>query len=702
AVDFLVRTGQVRQAVPFLDKFLGSRPDDDTLLQIRDRYGVGSILRLDDSPETRAQSRALVAMLGAATQRNATRPDRLARFITALTSSVEEQDYAVERLREAGPYAIPPLIKALDRPGLGPADRATTVRNLARLGRPVVPPLIATLDGGDTRLVSDAAEALGRIGDPRAVPPLVSLAARSPATSPSLAAVRDAIRHLTGRPSESQPWSPVRLLTVEARKYHLHEVQFPGDPVVLWIWDEARKQPVPVQVSRSEAEAYFGLRLAREALQLDPSDVPAQVVLLGLALEKALERTGFAAFPSGDPANTFAAALAAGPSVLGRVLRAAIDDRKYDLAAVAATALGAVTDRDALGQDGRVHPLVEALAVPNRRVQLAAARALVALEPRRPFAGMSLVVPVLARFVANQAPPRAVVIDGNAARGGRLVGYLKELGYEPVLAPTGDQGFRTASESADVELILVDPHFVLGDWRLIDTISNLRADARTAGIPIVIVGPEAIGVALDDLMRRYPGLRPIVTPTSAALLEAQLGGRPSGASDAERAGASREAAALLGVLSTRPGDPMAEGLDRAGPALTVALQTPTGPVATTALGDVPAPEAQQGLADVLLNPTRPPALRLASATQLARSLQRFGPLVTRHQEERLLAAFDQEADPTLRTGMATVLGALRPQPSLIGTRLQRYGAPAASPAAPSPSPATPGAEASPPPAAEQP
>jgi hypothetical protein len=147
---------------------------------------------------------------------------------------------------------------------------------------------------------------------------------------------------------------------------------------------------------------------------------------------------------------------------------------------------------------------------------------------------------------------------------------------------------------------------------------------------------------------------------------------------------------------------MAEGLDRAGPALTVALQTPTGPVATTALGDVPAPEAQQGLADVLLDPTQPQALRLASATQLARSLQRFGPLVTLRQEERLLAAFDQEADPTLRTGMAAVIGALRPRPSLIGTRLQRYGAPAASPAAPSPSPAPSGAEASPPPAAAQP
>ncbi len=71
-------------------------------------------------------------------------------------------------------------------------------------------------------------------------------------------------------------------------------------------------------------------------------------MLLSLALEKAVERSGFVVFPSGDPTDTFSAALAAGSDVLDEVLRTAIADRKYDLAAVAATALGAVTDRDAL------------------------------------------------------------------------------------------------------------------------------------------------------------------------------------------------------------------------------------------------------------------------------------------------------------------------------------------------------------------
>ncbi len=258
-----------------------------------------------------------------------------------------------------------------------------------------------------------------------------------------------------------------------------------------------------------------------------------------------------------------------------------------------------------------------------------------------------------------------------------------------MLAPTGDQGFRVASESADVELILVDPHFVVGDWRLIDTISNLRADARTAGIPIFLVGPQSIDIALNDLMTRYSGIRYVVTPTSAALLERQIGGRPSELSDVERASSARESAALLAVLASRPSDPIAEGLERAEPVLTVALNSPTGPVAVTALGDVPAAEAQQGLADVLLDPTPPAPLRLGAATQLARSLQRFGSLVTADQETRLLAAFDQEADPTLRMALAAVVGALRPKPALVGLRLQRSGTSAAPPASSQPTLAPP-------------
>ncbi len=52
AVDYLVRTSQAKKAVPYLDKFVKSEPDDATLIAVRNRYGLGSILRLNDDPAT--------------------------------------------------------------------------------------------------------------------------------------------------------------------------------------------------------------------------------------------------------------------------------------------------------------------------------------------------------------------------------------------------------------------------------------------------------------------------------------------------------------------------------------------------------------------------------------------------------------------------------------------------------------------------
>jgi len=54
--------------------------------------------------------------------------------------------------------------------------------------------------------------------------------------------------------------------------------------------------------------------------------VPAQVAFVSLALEKAVEGVGPAAFPANDPSGAFALALSTGPEVLGQVVRRALAD----------------------------------------------------------------------------------------------------------------------------------------------------------------------------------------------------------------------------------------------------------------------------------------------------------------------------------------------------------------------------------------
>ena len=676
AIDYLTRTGQAKQAVPYLNAFMKANPDDAMLLRIRDDFGVVSILRLVDDPATRPVVKTLVDRLTEASLKHARDPERIARAIQALMKSASEQKYAVVRLREAGAYAVPALIAALNRPELSEGERTELTQGMGRLDEAAVPPLIAALDASDARTTSAAAAALGRIRDPRAVPQLTFLAARSKSEG-----AERAVERITRTTFANRPFAPARLLVAEARRYHTHTIDFPSGRVIVWIWDEAAKTPVPREMSRAAAENYFGVKLAREALTLNPGDVDAQVALVALTLEAAaIAQGGASKVAATDPAYTNA--LATGAQVLGRVVRQAIADRKPEVAALAVNALAQVTDRDAFTIERRPNPLIEALAAPDRRVQFAAARALVLLDPAKTFPGSSRVVPTLARFVASGPLPRAVIIDGNLSRGGQLAGFLKTLGYEPMVAATGDQGFRLAARAADVELIFVDPHMVQGAWRLDDVIANLRAEPATAGLPIYVYGGLALELTLADLFKRYPDVKYLVQPTSPERLEAMLGGRPSALTDGERGAYAREAAALLARVASRAGGPFTPDLEGIEPALTIALNTPeTSVAASAALSEVPSADAQRGLADVLLDPSRSTEARVAVAARLSRSIQRFGPLVSAEQEARLLRELAAADDPGLKNSLAIIVGALRPKAVQVGRRLLGEAAVPPAPAA---------------------
>ncbi len=660
AVDYLIRTGQAPKALPYLDKFQRSQPDDATLVAVRERYGPGSFLRLDNDPATRPFAKPLIDALTAASRRYATRPDRMARSIAELTSSPAEQDYAVRRLREAGAYAVPFLIDALRRPGLSRQEHDFLVKNMGRLETSAVAPLAAVLESSEPVLASDAATALDSIGDPEAVPFLMFPAA-APGAAPALrAAAQAAIARLTGRPFAEQPRTPVQVLTSAAWSEHRRQPEFVQETVVVWVWDPAKNAPVPREVSAVEARTILGLRFAREALRLDPRNRSAQVAQLSLALAKAVEGVNPDEIPAKDAA-TFTAAVAAGPSLLGEVVETAVADGKSNLAAVAVLALAKVTDRAALAAGGRPHPLVRALTAPGRRAQFAAARSLVELAPDRPFPGSSLVAPILARFLMNQPEPRAVVIDGNPNRGGVMAGYLGNLGYHPVMERTGSEGFLAAAEAADVELIVISYDLFYGDWKLTDTLANLKADARTAGIPLYVSGPYDLRIKRPNLEQDFPGIRWIVPPLDSEMLEKQLKGRPAVFTEAERLGFAREAAKLLARIAADHKTSLATDLLTVEPALILALNSPeTVRSAAAVLSELPDPDAQRGLADLVLDPSRAPDLRSEVAALLVRSIRRFKPLLTARQEARLADTLNEETDPGVQSGLAAILAALKP------------------------------------------
>jgi hypothetical protein len=481
AVDYLVRTEQPARAARFLDAFLARKPDAATLLSIRDQYGVESILRLQDYPQTAPQALPLLNRLAEASRGEVAEPSRLRRYVAALAASPEEQDFAVERLREARAAAVPPLLQALADKGLAPAARARLIAGLGRLERTAVPPLLAALDAPDESVSSAAAEALGRLGDRRAVPDLTYHAARRDAPAALRDASRNAVARLTGRPFAAQPRPPARVLADEARSYLEHRVEFPDGPFEVWAWEQ--DAPAPQRATPAQAELLFGRKYVREALALDPKDPEARAVQVALGLREAAGADKAEAPPEADPA------------VLARVLRSAMARGDAEVGAAAARALGRLTKAEDLAAEGERHPLVEALAAHSRRIRFAAARALVEVDPRRPFAGSSGVVPVLAEFAAVGPLPRAIIVDGNELRANLVGSVLKSLGYDPRTTADAEQGFRLAAATADVELVVAEPGALQGAWSTRDLLANLRADARTAALPIFLIQPADLGAA---------------------------------------------------------------------------------------------------------------------------------------------------------------------------------------------------------------
>lgn len=479
AVDYLIRIDQVNDAIPFLRAFMSRPISDATILTIRDRYGVDSILRLQDHRPTSALARPLLARLAEASHHVAADPERLQRLAEALAATTEEQVYAVERLREARAAAVPPIVRVLGRPDLSPEARALIVANLGRLERSAVPPLLATLDAPNPILVADVAEALGRLNDPRAVPFLIDPAVRPDAPAAVREAARRALGRLNGQPYNAQPREAAAALAREGRRYLEGRVPFPDGPFELWTWQE--DAPAPQRTTRAQAERLLGRRFAQQALALDPANAEAKTVLAGFDLLDPAAR--------GQLAN-------ADPEVLAAVLRAAIARGDGVLGAAAAEALGALTTLQVLTKPGGPHPLAEALTAPGRRVRFAAARALVELDPAQPFAGSSGVVPTLVSFLNARATPRVVVVDGNTGRAGTIAATLRSLGYDAEAVATGEDGFRAAAWSADVEAVVIEPSALQGPWRMLDLVTNLRADVRTATVPILLLQP-------DDLARVY-------------------------------------------------------------------------------------------------------------------------------------------------------------------------------------------------------
>lgn len=654
----------------YLQKLIAANPDEETLLKLRDKHGPALFLRLSNDKRLQPDSITLLDRVNAAFRKGATDPVRVDKLIAQLSRTAAEREVAILQLRNAGSYAAARLVAALNR-SRDEAQRKLLLYTLTRLNREVVPVLLGAVEGPNPDLRSSMIEALGWLGDLQAKSALWHPAfeeSQSPAVQ--LAAKQALARLIFGDVKRSADVSQFGA-SVELAKSARRQLRGEGDwtlnddgQVELWNWDEAAGTIVMTPVSVETAALRTGLQQARQAFELSPNRTDLHALYWTALMAHELHVAGRGAPISTSPGSAFHIGLQLGPDVMQAALVEAMSLGDPLVAAAALETLAQTGSARMLkATEGKPAPVVSALNYPDTRVQFAAASTILTWDPATSFRGASRVVDVLVRALNDSGKPRGVAIDPDEQRATSMSTALLELGYEPEVAQTGQDGFKVAANRGDVALFLIEAN--VARWDLSQTVANLRSDARTAFVPIVIYGDDSLRARIERLADKYPRVRFVLKISDSTIMAKQLTAvlrtETAGAiTQAQRATTRQAALAWLTQLADRKQASLFDLKPAEDALLAATNEEQLGESAVFTLGGIGSPSAQSKLFEISTAVSRPAPIRARALSQLAGHMQRHGVLLTELQTDEFRKAARQETDPQLQTAFAATLGSLKP------------------------------------------
>jgi len=701
--------GRPNLARLYLQQFLALNPDDAMLLTLRDDFGPGAFARLANQPELQPLSTQLAERVNRVFRERGASPERVTQLLDDLSGPSDKAFAARQALINAGDAVAPAVIQRLQNTADEEVRRQLS-DVLVAMGEPVLPALHASLSAPGDDLRVQMIAVIGRIGVTGSIPHLyfpayapdqpvaVKMAARN-----ALAAIAQRSRVSTDRVEPADAAAQLRqaaLRSIERGQTAREPAAKPTtSDVRVWSWDDAQGTVRSALMPPRDAALYEGTRFARQAFMLSPDASDAQALYLAFLMAFDAAQAGTTEPPAG-PGTSFELAVAAGPETAASILQLSL---RHDLprAAVGALAVLAKTASPnlLLGADS---PLSQALNYPDPRVQLGAAVTVLRLHPDRTFRDANRVVEILARALSSSDVPTAVVIEPNPQRGSTIAGFTRDMGYDAVLAPTGQSGFTAAAEETIPAFVLVNLN--VARWPLSQTIANLRADTRTRHLPIVVYGPpegdwsvsKSIGERstyfrgprVDDpradvtaFLADTPATAYVTQTTTTGAFAAQL--RPVLAalsatplSPAERAEQRAVAAYWLAQIADT-GRSGVFPLERAEAALISALSDPalTANV-LIALAAIPSPATQRAIAEVALMPNADPSVRVTAANELANHVRRNGLSLPDETVVALNALWSSTTEPALRGALTAWGGTLRPGNAALRQRLEAVPQPA--------------------------
>lgn len=672
--------GQFGYAKSNFESLIKSAPDPVAVLELAgyNPHREAILLQLLDREDIGPAAADMLKILKEGRFRLRTNPQQIVANIQKLSGNARERISAITQLRQSGEWSVPFMIDVLLDPSQEKLHRHV-LDALAEIGKPAVTPLAVSLEMDNNAVKVFVVRSLGKIGYPHALPYLQRLVENKDTAeqvrNEAITAIAQ-IEQTSGKKASSSAAEGFLALG-EAYYYDHGSLMSEQDaPVVnVWFWRNGKltSTPVPPRIFNE----LMTMRATEAALQLN-SDLTEAVALWLAGNFRREAHLGVAdvASEAADPATAqdptrpdnypraIYFARAAGARYNHLVLARGLKDADPavilgGLAALRDTAGGS----NLIGSEDYKQPLAQALTFPNLIVRIKAALVLGNALPVKEFAGAGNVIPALSEALAQTGQKHAVVVEPNEANRTRVVGLLREAGFEVV---AGEEFYATLEDARknvpSLDLVVIPSRLKEPAFNV--ALNDLRKDylfASAATVLLIDPADEEVVRPLLHLDSRIGGV-PADAAAAPLLAEYDRVRRQIGALSLDKATAldlalqAAEALRMVAVTNNKVLD-----FRQAQNGLIRALAHPEEALRVTAaevLAESEAPEAQAAVAKLALDESQPKPVRLKAFAALATSAKAHGNLLDDNIRDQVAEAATQTQDLDLRTAASQALGAL--------------------------------------------
>ena len=401
--DFLhyAAIGRFELAKGYAQKILDSDPDPVSILTLSDANprGYRLLLRMEEHSEELGEvSSKLLKLIEKGRYIKRIDPAVIRKEIKKLSTTERARVAAQARLKNAGEYAIKPMIEALED-----TDReiefANIVDALPKIGRDAIRPLATALATDNISVKLEIIRALGDIGYPQAIAYLKYIIENDPVEQMR----KEALIAINKINPDAIKVSASELFFQLAESYYYHADSYAprkADISNVWLWDAEAGKLKRVEVNNDHFFELMAMRSSEAALKADET-IGKAIALWIAAFFKAeavvMDQPTY--FKEGH-ADAMTYATTAGPEYLHVALERAIMDKNANVALGVVEALAAnAGEKSLLFRVGTQQPLVKALSFQNLPVMYSSAIAIASAKPNAGFIGSDKIIENLSAAV---------------------------------------------------------------------------------------------------------------------------------------------------------------------------------------------------------------------------------------------------------------------------------------------------------------